>query len=185
MESPSCHTTSLPALACSSSPIAAANYSSNAVVLSKYGLFGLCSYHLSLPSKLDSARSFWKIKVLIDSETYFWMEQWLTSGVWPANITCRKTTFFADFRFSFIKDYGITVLHLPAEDLSSILEKPEKSKGLTSKLYTNILRFDPSPLPKIKQEWENELGVQFQDHWWEKAKLQVNDSFSCNSSFSS
>lgn len=51
--------------------------------------------------------------------------------------------------------------------------------GLTSKLYTFILKSDPSPLDKIKHEWETDLEVQFHDEWWEKAKLQVNHSSSC------
>lgn len=140
-------------------------------------LFGpLWSNNLFLPSKLNSACALSK-SVL--SETYFWMEHWFTSKVWMTNITFCKKFFPLSSSSQFIKDI-ITFPHLPLEGLSSFLEKPENPKGLTLKLCAHILGFEHSPLPKIEQEWENELGVQFQDHCWEKVKLHVNHSSCCS-----
>lgn len=50
---------------------------------------------------------------------------------------------------------------------------------MASKLYTYIVQSDPFSLARIKQEWEAELEVEFQDPWWDKVKLQVNHSSSC------
>lgn len=90
-----------------------------------------------------------------------------------------QTNFFRYLKVrSFIKDHCSTFPRLQA-DLPKILDKPETWIKTISKLYTGILQANPSPQITAKQGWEKELGIQLQDPWWERAKLQVNSSSSC------
>ena len=195
MESLSCHTSSLVALTCSPLPFSATNYTSNPVILStlkvwtqfckhfklnNFILLGpLCNNHNFLPSKLDSTFTLWKEKGITSFRDLFLNGIFVDFKSLSHEHDLHQGNFFRYLQVrSFVKDNCSTFPSLPA-DLPKILDRPESLTRMVSKLYTNILQSNPSPLLKVKQQWENELGVQFQDPWWERAKLQVNYSSSC------
>jgi hypothetical protein len=195
MESLSCRTSSLVALTCSPLPFSATNFTSNPVILStlkiwtqfrkhfklnNFVLLGpLCYNHTFLPSKLDSAFTLWKRKGIASFRDLFVDGTFVDFKSLSDKHGLTQSNFFRYLQLrSFVKDHCSTFPFLPA-DLPTVLDRPESLKGRLSKLYTCILQSNPSPLVKIRQEWENELGIQFEDSWWVRAKLQVNYSSSC------
>uniref|UniRef100_A0A3Q3ENM7 Reverse transcriptase domain-containing protein n=1 Tax=Kryptolebias marmoratus TaxID=37003 RepID=A0A3Q3ENM7_KRYMA len=52
-------------------------------------------------------------------------------------------------------------------------------RSFISKVYTEILLSDSSPIVKVKRAWELELGLHFHEDWWEIALKKIHTSSIC------
>ena len=100
------------------------------------------------------------------------MEQLLTLRVCQISMDCPKAASSAIFSYA-------VLLKTIAARSHFCLRTYWKPEGEVIQVVHVYPSSNPSPLIKIRQEWENELGIQFEDSWWVRAKLQVNYSSSC------
>uniref|UniRef100_A0A672IKH9 Reverse transcriptase domain-containing protein n=1 Tax=Salarias fasciatus TaxID=181472 RepID=A0A672IKH9_SALFA len=70
--------------------------------------------------------------------------------------------------------------HLPpAQPWAELLQLNPSQKSLITKIYVNIQAFNSNMTTKIKEAWENELGLTLDNHWWDSVLQHIHKSTIC------
>lgn len=197
IEAASCISTSLRALVTSSLPISSWQHTTSLIVNNtlkiwaqfrkNFGFENLLhltpihNNHLFLPARLDSEFALWQRRGLHNfSDMYI-------DGVLASfqdlshKFDLPRSSLFRYFQVRhFLQNHNPDFPNIiPSTAVDDLLKLTFKPKGLISRINNCIASFKNITMPKIKADWENELGVDLEEEIWESALLRVNNSTFC------
>lgn len=197
IESHSCSPVSLSALLCSSIPLHSPQDCQNPVLLQSlkiwsqfrkhYGLVSLSVYapvtsnHLFPASLLDHTFYQWfqngvlNIKSLYENDTFMSFDQVReTFHLSPNNF----------FRYlqvrHFVRSHFTQFPSIPvSSSLDAILEVQPALRGTISRLYAKIFDLEACSLMIVKENWENDLGVNITEQQWSDILRRIHSTSIC------
>ena len=141
----------------------------------------ICTNHLFLPAKLDSAFSTWRRQGISSFKDAYIGSIFPSFDELSVKFNLRRSDMFRYFQVRhFLRNSDPNFPNLPQNTvLDDMLETSPNSKGLISRLTDIITSLKNVTLSKIKTDWEKELGINIEDESWNCALQSINSSIFC------
>lgn len=140
----------------------------------------ICRNHLFPPSNSDTVFNLWKEKGLAHFSDLYLDGSFASFADLRVNFNLPHSHFFRYFQ---VRDFARTQFtpfpQLPAHSLVSRVLSLPTACGMISALYNLLSSSSVSSLMGVRGHWEQELGLDMTDEWWDKALVRVNLTSSC------
>ncbi|CAI5656797.1 unnamed protein product [Oreochromis niloticus] len=197
LEAQSCFSSSLSALLFSSLPVSLLQFTDNPVLIgslkiwyqfrrhfnsvSASALTPICNNHLFPPSLVDSSFCIWARKGIKCFYDLFKDNIFLS---FSDLCSLYDLPSYHLFRYFQIRHCASSILpEFPSQPLKpwweDLFQLKPHSKALISQIYTLVMASGNYSTNKIASSWEQELGLQFVEGYWDKVIDKIHSSASC------